>query len=281
MARESHRMVITPRGITLSRGPGETLWHQFFAALQRTAMLVGWNLRKRAFGKSTGPLFLVIEPAMQALLYFYIVFVVFGVRGSDVSYVSLFTSVSIWRGHAMIAGSGPYNLVGHASILQQSRYSPIALIAEDIATETALFSLTLVIVLAILVVAGYGPHWNWLLFPLLIAVQILFSSGCAILLACLGVYVRETSLVANFTISIWMYASPVVYDMQRLPEPLRTIVLLTNPFAHLMPAHRQLLLHGELPPMIPLMIVLLLSIALLWLGIRWVEATRARLYRYL
>jgi lipopolysaccharide transport system permease protein len=233
------------------------------------------------FDKSTGPLFLIVEPMMQALLFFYIIYIVFGVNGDDVSPVAIFTMVTLWRGHVMIASNAPYYLSGQASVLQQTRYPPFALVAEGIATDAALFLLLLLIVLVCLMIGGAGPLWTWVALPAVLGVNLLFSSACAILLACLGIYWRELGLVANFGISLWMYASPVVYGMERLREPFRTVLTYTNPFVHIMPAYRQVLLSGEWPDWQPLLIVVAASVAMLAVGLKWLGLLRGRVYRYL
>src|SRR5262249_4477795 len=159
----------------------------------------------------------------------------------------IFTMVTLWRGHAMIFGNAPTYLSSQITVLQQTRYPPIALIFEGIGTDAALFMMMNAIVLAILALSGNGPYITWLAYPLVLVVNLLFSSACAVLLAMLGVYLRETGIVANFVVSLWMYASPVVYGMERISEPLRTVYLWINPFAHIMPAYRSALLQNESP----------------------------------
>jgi len=280
MDSQAHKMVITPAGAVIEVEPGRRA-QRWWAMARRIGLLVNWNLRKRIFDKSTGALFLIVEPLLQALLFFYIVYVVFGVRGDDVSYVSIFTLVTLWRGHMLITTSAPYYLSGQGAILQQTRYPPAALIAEGIGTDTMLFVMLILVVVSILIVSSNGPYVTWLALPVVLAVNLLFSSACAVIIACAGVYVRELGLVVNFIVSLWMYASPVVYGMERISEPFRTIYLWTNPMAHVMPAYRQCLLAGEWPAWRPLLVIVVASIGLLALGSAWVSRLRGRIYRYL
>lgn len=280
VAVRDQRVIITPGRVQVT---GErTDWlPRLWNMIRRTAMIARWNLHTRAFDKATGQLFLIVDPLVQALLYFYIVYVIFGARGEDVSYVAIFTLVTLWRGHALIFGDAPSYLSSQIAILQQTRYPPIALILEGIGTDAALFLMMNVVVLAILVVSGNGPYVTWFAYPLVLVVNLLFSSACAVLLAMLGVYLRETALIANFVVSLWMYASPVVYGMERIHEPLRTIYVWVNPFAHIMPAYRSALLQNEWPQALPLVAISLISVVMIAVGIIGLERLRGRIYRFL
>jgi ABC-type polysaccharide/polyol phosphate export permease len=274
------RAIITPGHLQIvgdKSGRCARLWD----LVRRTIRIARWNLHTRAFDKATGQLFLIVDPLVQALLYFYIVYVVFGARGEDVSYVAIFTLVTLWRGHAMIFGNAPSYLSSQITILQQTRYPAVALIFEGIGTDAALFMMMNVIVLVILTLSGNGPYITWLAYPLVLVVNLLFSSACAVLLAMLGIYLRETSIVANFVVSLWMYASPVVYGMERIREPLRTIYLWVNPFAHIMPAYRSALLQNEWPQFLPLIVIALISLLVLMLSVTALERLRGRIYRFL
>ena len=279
--KKAHRMLITPGHVEIIDMSGTDRVKRFWDMAQRTVMISIWNLRQRAFDKSTGPLFLIIDPIMQAALYFYIVYIVFGVRGSDVSYTAIFTLVTLWRGHYLVVGSAAYYLSGQSAILQQTRYPPQALIAEAIGTDVATFLMLVLVVLAVLILGGEGPRLTWLAFPLVLCVHLLFSAACAVLVACAGVYVRETGIIVNFIVSLWMYASPVVYGMERIEEPFRTIYLWINPFAHIMPAYRSVLLLGEWPKLMPLLAIVALSAVMIAIGLYAVEKLRGSIYRYL
>jgi lipopolysaccharide transport system permease protein len=279
-AAKRPRVIITPGRVEIT-GDGTTWLYRAWQMARRTVLISRWNLHTRAFDKATGQLFLIVDPMVQALLYFYIVYIVFGARGEDVSYVAIFTMVTLWRGHATIAGSAPYYLSSQMTILQQTRYPPIALIFEGIATDAALFMVMNGVVLAILALSGNGPYITWLAYPPVLFVNLLFSSACAVVLAILGVYVRETGIIANFVISLWMYASPVVYGMERIHEPLRTIYIWINPFAHIMPAYRSALLLNEWPSVLPLIVISVISIAILIAGTSSLARMRGRIYRFL
>jgi lipopolysaccharide transport system permease protein len=273
-------VIITPGRVQVV-GDRRGRLSQFWQMAQRTLLIARWNLHTRAFDKATGQLFLIVDPMVQALLYFYIVYIVFGARGEDVSYVAIFTMVTLWRGHALIVGNSPTYLSGQMVILQQTRYPPIALIFEGICTDASLFLVMNGVVLAILVLSGNGPYVTWLAYPLVMVVNLLFSSACAVVLAMLGIYVREVGIITNFVVALWMYASPVVYGMERIREPLRTIYLWINPFAHIMPAYRSALLQNEWPSVLPLVVISVISLVILVYGTLALERMRGRIYRFL
>jgi ABC-type polysaccharide/polyol phosphate export permease len=69
--------------------------------------------------------------------------------------------------------------------------------------------------------------------------------------------------------------------MERIREPLRTIYIWINPFAHIMPAYRSALLQNEWPSFFPLIAISIVSIAILFGGTSALARMRGRIYRFL
>lgn len=61
------------------------------------------------------------------------------------------------------------------------------------------------------------------------------------------------------------YLTPVFYDASAVPAPYQPFYRL-NPMLHLINAYRAILIRGELPDMLSLLGLCLLTAVLLWLG---------------
>jgi lipopolysaccharide transport system permease protein len=66
--------------------------------------------------------------------------------------------------------------------------------------------------------------------PASIAIFALIAGGVGCWLAALGIQYRDVKHLIPFLSTLWMYASPVVYPMSRIPERYRTLYAL-NPMA--------------------------------------------------
>lgn len=112
--------VVTPKG-EISSGQTWTsmfggMWHD----LQRTWHLIRLDLKQQSFGLSLGHLWLLLEPALQAGAYYFLLTVVFAMRGSDATFAFFFVAITMWRSHSTLTTSAPYFLStkGHNYIEQ-------------------------------------------------------------------------------------------------------------------------------------------------------------------
>lgn len=82
--------------------------------------------------------------------------------------------------------------------------------------------------------------------PLLVILQILLILGISFFLSALNVFYRDIRFVIPLFTQLWLYASPVIYPIELVPDNLRPLYVL-NPMAGLIESYRRVLLLG-LPP---------------------------------
>jgi ABC-type polysaccharide/polyol phosphate export permease len=76
-------------------------------------------------------------------------------------------------------------------------------------------------------------------FPVVVAVQLLFTTGLALFLSALTVHFRDLrDLLANL-LTFWFFATPIIYSYQQFAEYKFWFDL--NPFTHLAIAYQELL----------------------------------------
>jgi lipopolysaccharide transport system permease protein len=94
------------------------------------------------------------------------------------------------------------------------------------------------------------PSWTALLLPVVVLVQVAFATGLGLLLAMGNLYFRDVRYVTGVLVTVWMFATSVVYPVHQVRGILGTLLSL-NPMTPIIDAYRALLLRGELPPLIP------------------------------
>jgi ABC-2 type transport system permease protein len=99
---------------------------------------------------------------------------------------------------------------------------------------TALFNLgvNLVVVLGFLLAYGVSPHWTWLGLPLILAALVALTTAVATTLAALYPRFRDTGIIWGVVATALFYATPVLYPLDIVPQPLRNLLAL-NPLAPL------------------------------------------------
>lgn len=111
-----------------------------------------------------------------------------------------------------------------------------------------------------------------LFLPVVILVQVIFTGAVALFLAVANLFYRDVKYLFEVFITLWMFASSVVYPLDNLTGPARALLVL-NPMTPIIDAYRDVILFGRLPPMGEFGAVAAVSMALL--GWSWVMFHRA------
>lgn len=92
---------------------------------------------------------------------------------------------------------------------------------------------------------GQIPAVNWSLLwtPVLILEVMLLGFGFGIIISSLTTKYRDLNILVGFGVSLWMYATPVVYASSTLPEKWRNVLML-NPMSPVVETFRAIYLEG-------------------------------------
>lgn len=88
-------------------------------------------------------------------------------------------------------------------------------------------------------------HPNWLAIlalPLVLLVMGCMALGCGIIVSSLTTKYRDLAIVVTFGVSLWMYATPVVYPLSMASKGWMRTVLLANPVTPMMELFRYMFL---------------------------------------
>ncbi|WP_424210998.1 ABC transporter permease [Streptomyces sp. BI20] len=188
------------------------LWgrRHFITAFSRAKLMAQYSQAK------LGQVWQVATPLLNAVVYFlifglilkadrgmprhvYIPFLVIGI------FVFTFSQSSVMAGVRAISGN-----LGLVRALHFPRASlPISFALQQLGQ--LLYSMIVVVVVAV----GFGslPTWSWLLvFPAL-ALQFVFNTGLAMIMARLGSKTPDLAQLMPFVMRTWMYASGVMFPI--------------------------------------------------------------------
>ncbi|HNW93141.1 MAG TPA: ABC transporter permease [bacterium] len=102
--------------------------------------------------------------------------------------------------------------------------------------------------LSMLVLLCFDIRWSWhlLAVPLVMLLQLIFTTGLALVVAAAQVYCRDTRYLVEIALLLWFYLTPVFYSLdlvQNISKRLLYLFLL-NPLAGLTVMYRDLIIHG-------------------------------------
>jgi ABC-type polysaccharide/polyol phosphate export permease len=86
------------------------------------------------------------------------------------------------------------------------------------------------------------PLWptDLLWFPLIVCVQLVLTVGLALLVSALTVHFRDVRDLLGNLLTLWFFATPIIYPLAEAPERVRRLLNL-NPFTHLAIAYQEVL----------------------------------------
>ncbi|MGH7475289.1 MAG: ABC transporter permease [Longimicrobiales bacterium] len=142
------------------------------------------------------------------------------------------------------------------------------------AVATALLDFAVASIVLGLLMAWYGiaPSSALLFLPVVLAVQLVFTAALALALAMANLFYADVKYVFEVGITVWMFATSVVYPVERIGGALGQVLLL-NPMTPIIDAYRAVLLRGELPPAGPFAGAAVLAVVML--GASWLLFHRA------
>ena len=90
-----------------------------------------------------------------------------------------------------------------------------------------------------IIIGQVQPNWPAIpALPIVLLVMGGMALGCGIIVSSLTTKYRDLSIVVTFGVSLWMYATPVVYPLSTAPEGLIRTMLLLNPVTPLIELFR-------------------------------------------
>ncbi len=201
-----------------------------------------------------GTAWLIINPLLLALVYYFIVQVLSsGGRGGRVSGWTYFSHLTgglflfyFVQGSVL---TGAQSVVGSGKIIINTAFPRLLMPLSAVRTGFFRFLPTLPVYFVFHVLAG-NP-WGWTTFvvaPLFLALLVLFVSGLAAIFAALQVYFRDTSAFLPYIMRIWLYTSPVLWTIDMISDRAAVARIAPfNPLYSLLGGYGQALQLGQLP----------------------------------
>jgi lipopolysaccharide transport system permease protein len=120
------------------------------------------------------------------------------------------------------------------------------------------------------------PTLTLALVPVLLLIQIAFTAGIALIISMANLFLRDVKYIFEMVLTVWMFATSVVYPVELVGGVLGAALRL-NPMTPLIDGYRSVILRGEWPPFMPLLIAA--GIAVTTLAVGWVFFHRSE-YRF-
>ncbi len=192
-----------------------------------------------------GPLWYLIQPLMTTVMYM-VVFGGIAKISTDGLPQPLFylAGICMWQYFADCLTKTSNTFVENASIFGKVYFPRLIVPVSNVMSNLVRFVIQLSLFLAVYIYYQlFTPiqiHTNWcaLLLPVLILLLAGLALGFGILFSSMTTKYRDLQLLLSFFVSLWMYATPVIYPLSTITNPTLRLVMSLNPLTGIVEAFK-------------------------------------------
>lgn len=235
-------------------------------------LLAAWAIRDiRVRYKQTmlGAAWAILQP-LSLMVVFSVVFTLFvRVPTEGIPYpIFSYTALLPWTFFANAISFGVPTLVGNMNLVTKIYFPREILPLAAVAASFVDFCIAAIVFIGMMIYYQIPLGWPLLLTPIVMLVQILLTVAVVLYAAAVNVFYRDVRFIIPLVVQLWMYASPIIYPLNLVPERFRVLYML-NPMAGIIEAYRALVLRSTLPDGGALGSAAAISIVSCLLAYRW------------
>jgi lipopolysaccharide transport system permease protein len=185
-----------------------------------------------------GVVWVVLQPLATMIIFTFVFNRIARLDSGPIPYpLFAYSGLLLWTFFSGAVSAGTNSLISNTSLVTKV-YFPRAFIPAA-AVGAGLVDLCVGSVLLAALAAYYGVHvsWSLLLLPVFVLLGAALALAAAMLASALTVKYRDLRHALPFLLQFWMFASPVIYPADAVPERWRWL-LAANPLAGVLEGFR-------------------------------------------
>lgn len=182
------------------------------------------DLAARYIGSTMGFFWSVVFPIVNLFVFMFVFRLLLKARWGDGASekdtaLIMLSGILVWTAFSETISRATNCLVENANLIQKvvfpSQILPVYLSVSSIINML----IGMPIVIAGCAIFGVSlPSASYLLIPVLLVFQVLFTVGLGYLLATLNLYLRDTYHLVGVGTQVWMFATPIFYPAQMVAD---------------------------------------------------------------
>lgn len=189
----------------------------------------------------------ILNPLIQIIIFSIIFGKVAKLPSDGIPYV-LFSTVAIipWTYMAEAMNVSSQSLVSGQNMLGKVYFPRLVYPLTPVLAKLVDFSISLLLLVAVMVYYQVAPTWNLIYLPLLILLMMAVPAGIGLWLSALAIRYRDVKFAMPFVIRMLIYSAPILYASSSIPEDYRFMYSL-NPIVAVVEGYRACLLGLPMP----------------------------------
>lgn len=205
----------------------------------------------------------IVQPIMMMVVFTVIFKKFINVSSEGLPYpIFSYSALLPWTFFSSSVGSGSNSLVMNANLVQKIYFPRETLPIASIMAAGVDFSIASLIFAGMMVYYHVPITAAMVFLALLLPMQVMFTAAVVFVFSAANVHFRDVRYGVQFLMQLWLYATPIAFSMEVVPEHLRLPYVILNPMAGLIDSFRGVLLHGRAPVPEYLLVVGVVSVTL-------------------
>jgi ABC-2 type transport system permease protein len=218
----------------------------------------------------------MLNPLGTTLILTFVFSNIFGGVKSYAPYV--LSGLICWTFFSSTTTDSMTNLIWGEGLLRRIYIPRTTFAVSAIGTGLVNMGFGLVPLLVVLFATGLRPGPTSLLLPIPILFLAMFALGIGLMLSTIAIYFADVAQMYTIVLTAWMYFSPVIYQVDMLPENYAWIIKL-NPMYYLINLFRTPIYYQQVPSAFDFIISGTIALFTLLIG-WWIFTQKADEFAY-
>ena len=190
--------------------------------------------------------------------------------------IMVFAGMLPWTFFSSALSDTSNSLVGNANLISKVYFPRLIVPMAAVGVAFVDFTINFVMMVALMIWYRFLPGWQIVLLPGFVVFAILAGLGPGLWLTALNVKYRDVRFIIPFLVQFGLYASPVGYSSDIVPQQWRLLYSL-NPVVGVIDGFRWCILGGQSQLYLPgFLLSIVVAVFFLWFGIRQFRKTEKR-----
>lgn len=182
-----------------------------------------------------GPIWIFLNPFITSIIFSVVFGGIVGIHTDGIPQILFYLcSNSLWSFFSECVSKNSSTFVDNANIFGKIYFPRITVPVSNAISSVIRFAIQMfmaVVFWGYYIMEGIiHPNWLACLFIPLILIQLgILGIGVGTIISSLTTKYRDLMIVVGFGISLWMYATPIVYPLSQLEEGWLKVIFMINP----------------------------------------------------
>ena len=182
-----------------------------------------------------GPLWIILNPFLTSFMFTLVFGYVAGLSTDGIPQILFYmTGNALWGYFADCVTRNANTFTANAAVFGKVYFPRLTISVSNVLSSIIQFGIQMIMTAGLLIyfIIKREVFPNWLAWPWIPFIVIhlgLLGIGIGMVISSLTTKYKDLSILVGFGVSLWMYATPVVYPLSQLSDGILKTIVLINP----------------------------------------------------